>query len=420
MKHELALPLALALAVGATAQDPVRDWNASALDAIRANNTPPPAASRQLAMLHAAIFDAVNGIHPRYQQYLVAPAVRPYASPEAAAIAAAHDVLAALHVNRAALFAAQRDAALQALPDNLRKTAGVAWGASVARQILAARANDGATASVSYPGSTTPGLWRPTISFGGVVRPALLPQWGGVTPFVLTNGAQFRPGPFPALTSAQYADEVHMVQALGASTGSTRTAEQTEIAQFWGYGPGTATPPGHWNQIAVAALGNGRRDLVDVARTFALLNLAMADAAISSWECKYHFGIWRPITAIQLADQDGNPATHPDPNWQPLLPTPPFPEYTSGHSTFSAAAAVALAAAFGRDRVRFTVESDDLPGVLRSYDSFSQAAWESGLSRIYGGIHFWSGNVGGLAGGAHVGAFVVARALRPLHGRAGD
>jgi membrane-associated phospholipid phosphatase len=240
-----------------------------------------------------------------------------------------------------------------------------------------------------------------------------------VTPFSLDTGNQVRPPAPPVLTSVEYASEVQMVQDLGALNGSQRTPEQTEIARFWGYGPTTATPPGHWNQIAIAALGNSQRDLVDVARLFALLNIAMADAAIASWDCKYVYGLWRPITAIQLADQDGNPLTNPDTTWEPLLATPPFPEYTSGHSTFSGAAAVALAAVFGRDHVRFAVGSDDLPGVQRSFRSFSQAASESGLSRILGGIHFWSANVNGLDSGAEIGRWVVDHELRRLHGNGG-
>lgn len=414
------LTLRLALTATATlapltAQDPIVAWNDQAIASIRAANTPPPAASRILAMLHTAIFDAVNGVRPRYEHYLVAPAAPRRASAEAANAVAAHDVLAALYPTRVAQFDALRDAQLAGIPDDQRRTDGIAWGGSVAAQILASRANDGSGVVVSYPGSNTPGLWRPTVSFGGIVRPALLPGWGNVTCFSLTSGAQFRPPAPPELGSLQYALEVLMVQRIGGTVSRARSADQTEVALFWGYGPGTATPPGHWNQIATAALAERRvTDLVTVARIYALLNLAMADAAISCWDCKYHYGLWRPITAIQLADQDGNPLTRPEPDWTPLLPTPPFPEYTSGHSTFSAAAATALAHAFGTDRVRFAVGSDDLPGVTRRYRSFSDAAWESGLSRIYGGIHFWSGNINALIGGYRIGDWVIRNELRPL------
>jgi membrane-associated phospholipid phosphatase len=209
---------------------------------------------------------------------------------------------------------------------------------------------------------------------------------------------------------------VNFTKAYGSLTNSARSPEQTEIAQFWGYGPGSSTPPGHWNQIAIAVAQSRHLGIEQSARLFALVNVALADAAIVCWRCKYTEGYWRPITAIQLADQDGNPATDPDPTWAPLLPTPPFPEYTSGHSTFSGAAATALAGFFGTDRIAFTVGSDDLPGVFRRYRSFSEAAFESGISRLYGGIHFWSGNVQGLACGADIG-LQIGNLLGPLHGK---
>jgi hypothetical protein len=263
-----------------------------------------------------------------------------------------------------------------------------------------------------------------------VVRPALLPHWGSVLPFALANGSQFRPVAPPALDSAAYASEVNLVKVLGALNSVMRTAEQTQIARFWGYGPGTATPPGHWNEIAQMVVDRikgyddeddhdrgkaGRPSVQDNARLFALLNIALADAAIVSWDCKYLFNYWRPITAIQEAGTDGNPATEADPFWVPLLATPPFPEYTSGHSSFSGAAATVLAHVLGSDRVRFSVGSDDLPGVRRSYRSFSEAAFESGVSRIYAGIHFPSANLHGLNTGAAVGTYVAWNFLTPLN-----
>ena len=175
---------------------------------------------------------------------------------------------------------------------------------------------------------TQPGEWRPTVSFGGIVRPALAPQWGSVTPFALPSGCLFRPPAPPALNTQQYAADVNMVKALGGTLSAARTADQTQIAQFWGYGPGTATPPGHWNQIAqVVAVSQGNT-LEENARLFAMLNIALADAAIVSWDCKYVYNYWRPITAIQEADADGNPETTPDPSWTPL-PSPNIPRDTA-------------------------------------------------------------------------------------------
>jgi hypothetical protein len=287
----------------------------------------------------------------------------------------------------------------------------------VASAILQSRNNDGSAVTVSFPGSTDPGQWRPTISFGGIVRPALLPQWGSVTPFAIGNPTPFVPPPPPSLGSSQYAADVNQVQSLGSAVSATRTPEQTQIAQFWGYGPGTATPAGHWNQIAHEVAFTQRNTLEENARLFALLNIALADAGIVSWNCKYQYNFWRPITAIQEADTDGNPDTSADPDWMPLLETPPFPEYTSGHSTFSGTAAVILASFYGKDEIPFSIGSDDLPGVHRFYSSFSEASRESGMSRIYGGIHFMSANLNGLASGAAVGQLVAGHWLLPKGNR---
>jgi len=393
------------------AQDVVLDWNTAALAAVRATNTPPPPTSRNLAILHIAIHDAVNGLRGRYESWMQHQGAPSNASEEAAGTTAAHDVLVALFPTQTAAFDALNTSILAGIPDGPRKTRGIAWGAQVASEVLAARAGDGSGNTAPYLGSMEPGRWRPTLSFGGIVRPALLPLWGRVVPFGLRAGSQFRPEPAPALPTLRYGIEVLMVQWFGGRTNSLRTPDQTEIARFWGYGPTTATPPGHWNQIAHAAASRRPSALAEHAQLFARLNIALADSAIVSWDCKYEFGYWRPITAIQLADQDDNPLTTPDPNWMPLLETPPFPEYTSGHSTFSGAAAAVLADFYG-DRTRFSVGSDDLPGVQRSYRSFTDAAWESGISRIYGGIHFMSANLNGLSTGWEAGRYVVGHVLR--------
>ncbi len=391
--------------------DPVLQWNEAALAAIRATNSPPPRASRQLAILHAAVFDAANGVQTRYECYLVPPAAPQPSSCLAAVATAGHDVLAELFPGQSAGFAVLRDDMLARVHNRAALGNGSTWGALVAQQVLLARTNDGSTAVASHPGSLAPGAWRPTVSFGGNVLPALLPQWGHVTPFGIADVTALQPPAPPALSTAQYALEVGLTQAIGGAQSSARSAEETEIAHFWGYGPGTSTPPGHWNQIAQAVVAQRPMQVVDSARLFALLNIALADAAIVCWRCKYDASYWRPITAIHLADQDGNAATTADPAWMPLLPTPPFPEYTSGHSTFSGAAAAVLAGVIG-DRTPFAAISDDLPGVVRHYRSFSHAAFESGMSRIYGGIHFMSGNLLGLEGGARIGTEVLQTRLR--------
>jgi hypothetical protein len=222
----------------------------------------------------------------------------------------------------------------------------------------------------------------------------------------MTSDAQFRPDAPPAMDSAQYASEYNQTKQIGSLNSTTRTADQTETALFWADGGGTYTPPGHWNQIAEQVTVKQRTSLVDNARLFAALNISLADAGISCWEAKYTYKSCRPITAIRNGDNDTNPLTVGDTTWQPLIVTPPFPEYTSGHSTFSGAASTVLASFFGAN-YSFSTNSLGLPGTTRQFASFSQAADEAGMSRIYGGIHYMSANLAGLDAGRKLGSYVV-------------
>jgi hypothetical protein len=390
--------------------DVVTDWNSAALGAIRLDKTPPPKASRALAILHAAIYDAVNGITRTHERYLIGGNAPASASVEAAAAAAAHRVLVSLYPAQQATFDAAYQASLASVADGPRKNAGVAWGESVATQLLAVRASDGFDATVPPPSGSGPGAWVPTPP---AFAPYLLPQWAFLRPFCMTTSSEFRPPGPPALTSARYAADVNEVKQLGAATNSTRTAEQSMIALFWADGAATETPPGHWNSIAQdvgAAQGN---TLEENARLFALLNLAMADAAVCAWDAKYAFNFWRPVTAIRNADTDGNADTEPDTAWRSFIATPPFPDYVSGHSTFSGAASVVLATFYGSDNIAFTTGSDALPGVERSFTSFSAAAAEAADSRLYGGIHFRSANEDGLHAGIAIGHVAAENFLLP-------
>jgi len=398
-----------------TMADVVTDWNSAALNAIRKDKTPPPKASRALSILHAAIYDAVNGIARTHEPYLITGLVPASASVEAAASAAAHDVLISLFPAYRSDFDTNFTASISQLADSPQKSSGLAWGRSVAARMLAARGTDGWDATVPPPGGSGPGVWLPTPP---ALAAYLLPQWGFLRPFCMSSSAQFRPSGPPALTSDKYAADFNEIKLLGPATNSTRTADQTQIALFWADGAGTETPPGHWNSIAQdvsAAQGLG---LEENARLFALLNLAMADAAICAWDAKYTFHFWRPVTAIRNADIDGNPATQADTNWISLIITPPFPDYVSGHATFSGAAATVLATFFGTDEIPFTTGSDFLPGVERSFDSFSAAANEAALSRLYGGIHFRTANEDGLRGGLGIGHWVMEKFLLPKGNRA--
>lgn len=396
--------------------DVITDWNHSALEKIRDARTSPPQASRNLAILHIAMYDAVNGIkaprQKRHQSYLVTRPGHPLANEVAAASAAARTVLNALWPDEPR-FDAEYEAIVSALPSSKAKgkARGIAYGEMVAHATLAARADDGSNGSATYDLDPVPGTWRPTTSFGGVVRPALLPWWGFVEPFGIPAAPMFRPPAPPAIDTVEYAEEVNEVQALGGMVSAMRTDEQTKIAKFWANGAGTATPPGHWNVITRDISMNHELSVDENARLFALLNIALADSAIVAWDCKYAFNYWRPITAIQEADSAGNDAVEQDPTWEPFLFTPPFPEYVSGHSTFSAAAAAVLTVFFGTDELPFTSPSEEYPEIVRSYDSVIYAAEESGWSRIYGGIHFASGNIYGLEAGAAIGEYVATTML---------
>ncbi|MBD2069041.1 phosphatase PAP2 family protein [Leptolyngbya sp. FACHB-671] len=379
--------------VSANGTDVVLDWNATLLNAIVTERSSPPSASRSMAVLHTAIYDAVTANSTRT------------VSREAAVAGAAHQILISLYPNQTAILNQQLTMSLAEIANGAAETNGIALGRSVADAVLAARRNDGSAVPSSYIPGTAPGRWQPTLPGN---QPALLPHWGNVTPFVMRSGSQFRPDGPPALSSAEWAAEFNEVKTLGGVNSTVRTTEQTEMANFWADGAGTFTPPGHWNLIAEQLSVVRRNTLVENARLFAMLNVAEADAGIAAWDAKYIYDLWRPITAIRLADQDGNPNTVADPTWTPLVITPPFPEYVSGHSTYSGAASTVLASFFG-DNTPFETTSIGLPGVVRSYSSFSQAADEAGMSRVYGGIHFQSGNQDGLVMGRALGRYVVER-----------
>jgi membrane-associated phospholipid phosphatase len=413
--------------------DVILDWNASLLNVIRdwttLSNDPypnrivperPPVAARNLAMVHAAMFDAVNAIERTHQPYQVDLVAPDGASPVAAASAAAHRVASNLYrdPDELAVFDAALAEALATVADGPAETLGIELGRQVGDAILALRANDGASDRMPYTPGTEPGDWNRTFPD---FLPPLLPQWPNVTPFAMTSGDQFRPAPPPALDSAEYAAAVNEVKAIGSLNSATRTADQTEIALFWADGAGTFTPPGHWNQIAAdIALEHGNT-LAENARLFALLNIALADAGIACWDAKYAYNLWRPIGAIRNADFDGNDATTADPSWTTLIKTPPFPTYTSGHSTFSGAAAEVLSFIFGPN-TSFTSSADAHSGftqrplnpdqvVTRAFASFDAAADEAARSRLYGGIHFDFDNAAGLAAGRALGAYVTSNLL---------
>jgi membrane-associated phospholipid phosphatase len=391
----------LVVLAGSTAEaDVVTEWNSAALNAIRAGRTPPPTASRALAMLHVAIYDAVNGISRTHEAYRVQSSVPRSASREAAAVTAAYKVLVTLFPSNSDLFEELYATGLATVPDGPQKNAGMAWGEQVGAEVLLWRSHDNSDATISPPSGNTLGSWQPTPPS---LAPYLQPQWAFVAPFAMPTSSFFRPIGPPALNSTEYARDYNQVKALGAELGSLRTPEQDTIALFWADGSGTETPPGHWNTIAQGVALRFGNTIEQNARLFALLNIAMADAAIAAWDAKYVFDNWRPVTAIRNGDTDGNAATVGDPTWSSRIVTPPFPDYVSGHSTFSGAAATILAMFYGSDEIAFATGSDNLPGVTRHFDSFSAAAGEAAISRLFGGIHFWFAIEDGLTAGIAIG-----------------
>jgi membrane-associated phospholipid phosphatase len=390
--------------------DVVTDWNEVFLRAVRNETTPPPLAARNLAILHTAIHDAINAVTRTHEPYCCKTIASTNTSLEAAATAAANQVAVALYPSRKADFSALFARSLE-VPDTPMKTNGIALGRQVADAILAWRAKDGSSTTVPYIPSDQPGHWRRTPP---LFRPPELPQWRFVMPFAMTNVTQFRPGGPPSLDSTNYAKQVNQVKMIGAKNSTNRTPEQTRIAEFWSDFSYTVTPAGHWNDITRSIVLNRKMSLEENARVFALLNITMADAAIVCWDAKYQYDFWRPVTAIREAEGDGNSETDAQGQWESLLATPPFPEYPSGHSTFSGAAAAVLATVFSSDKVSFSTGCDALAGVTRTYDSLWACAEEIGMSRIYGGIHFLSANRDGLSSGKALGEFVARTKLLPV------
>ncbi len=391
--------------------DPVLQFNAAVLNAIRADRPSLGFLTRDLAIVQVAIYDAVNAVDQTHSPFLVPAQAPPDASPVAAAAAAGLFTAAALFPTDAALFQAAYQASLADVPDGPGKDDGIAVGRFVAEQTLIDRVPDGANAVVNYTPGSNPGDWRPTLPN---FAPAQTPQWPFVTPFALDSGSQFRPDPPPALTSAEYTAAYNEVKDFGRVDSTVRTPDQTEVARFWEGKAGTANVPGYWNEIAASAAVSQGNTLDQNAQLFAELNVSLADAVIGHFDAKYTYNRWRPITAIQLADETGNPDTIPDPNWLPLLNTPPNPSYVSGHAVVSGAASTVLADFFGTDDIGFDLTSDDLPGVTHSFPSFSAAAAEAENSVVWGGIHFRFDVTTGQALGQSVGGFVDQNFFRPL------
>jgi PAP2 superfamily len=427
--------LMLGPTVGGATADRVSNWNVTAVTATAMAGQNAVVQSRSLAMVQAAVHDALNAIDRRFEPYALEGVLDPLASPDAAIAAAAHDTLVGLIPVGALPFTgfglvAQQTAAvnfansayttdLGTIPDGDAKTRGIAVGQTAAQAILTRRLGDGATTFVPYTPATDPGDWQPTpnpVPFDPPAAadrlPANLPGWGGITTFVLRTSDQFQTDGPPELTCDRYTADYNEVKAIGGKVSAVRTSDQTQIARFWYEGS-----PSGWSRIARVLADAYGLDAWKQARLLALVDLAMADGFIAGWKDKYTFNFWRPITAIRAGDTDSNDNTIPDVTWESLLNSPALPDYPSTHSILGGAASEVLRRFFHHDDISFTTTSGaPFAGITRSYTSFSQAALENGDSRIYAGIHFRSAVEDGIAQGRQIGRFVFTHALKPVEG----
>jgi hypothetical protein len=396
------------------ADNPVLYWNEQALNVTRLARNPPPISSLFLATFHVAIFDAVNGITHSHKPWLVTDTAPAGANIDAAVAGAAHTIMVSLwsaSANPRNLQSAY-DKAIADIPEGQAKTDGIAWGEKVAKAILAGRASSGFDKPI--PGkysSVEQGKWRETPA---AFRPPLLPFWGHVVPFVMTSPDQFRAPPPESLGSKAYAEQIAFVAKRGGRDNSDRSEYETLSTAFWNDDLGTSTPPGHWNTIADDLARRNKLPTPDTARLFALLNMSQADSAISCWETKFFYNIWRPETAIREIDPNVNPDAKINADFIPNMASPSFPSYTSGHSTFSGAGARLLAIFFGTDEVEFSVTSDGLPGAVRTFKKLSDAEKEAGMSRVLGGIHTMSDNIEGQKAGEKIAEWTMTHALTPV------
>jgi hypothetical protein len=387
----------------------ISDWNQIAVSTMVGDTTRVghPQVFLYLGFVQAAVYDAVVGIDGRYEPYRFHGRAPHPSSTQAAAVAAAHKVLVTYFPYAQSTLDADYASSLAQIPDGKSKTNGIAFGIRAADNLIALRANDGRDAPIFFTRSPAPGVWRPT-------PPALLsmfdPWLGFVTPLDLRSATQFGPPPPPALTSARYARDFNETKAYGSATSTVRTPAQTATARFFS---GNAFVQFNAALRDQAALRN--LDIVQAARMFAAIDMSAADAIITVWRAKYTYGLWRPITAINLADSDGNPNTTADPSWVPLVPTPAYPEYPSGYNSVNASVTGGLGELFHTRHLNLTLISTAVPNVTRHYDSGTTERADVVNARVWLGFHFRFADIASRNLGLRVADWTLDHYFRPVH-----
>jgi hypothetical protein len=405
-----ALCALLVLVCRPASADIVLDWNVTMLQTLTGQS--PFATARYAAITQLAVFEAVNAITGDYEPYLGTVHAPADASPEAAAAAAAHTVLTHYFPLQQPALDAALATSLAAVPDGPAKTSGIAAGVAAAKAMIDARANDGAANVKFYVApAPQPGQWQktPSCPAGGGTNF----HWRDVTPFGLESTSQFRLGPPPRLPGGEYSKDFDEVAAVGEMVSAPRPLDRELIARFY-----AAYSPVSWVNAAARQVAAAQaQSLAANARAFALLNMAVSDAAFATFDTKYHYNFWRPEIAIKAADLDGNPRTHLDAGYLPLITAPCFPSYPSAHGTLSAAGREVLERLYGPSGHQVTFTTPAVPELTLNYTDFKRIVEDISDARVFGGIHFRFDQVGGERQGKQVGAYIVKRSLRPVHPR---
>jgi hypothetical protein len=384
--------------------DAVLDWNEVALARVVGARQSPPDGARTMAIVHLAMFEAVNAVEQRYAPYAFKGRAAAGTSAEAAAAAAAYSVLLKLFPEQAAPVEAAYATSMAGIPEGSGKVSGVALGREAGSQCLSMRDKDGTGAPLAYRPRTVPGVYVMTVL-------PVSTEWAMVKPWFMSNVAQFRPSPPPSLASVEWARDYNEIKNLGARQSATRNANQTEAARFW-----TIVGAASWNPVVRSLALSKPLSLVDNARLFALVNMAASDAFVAVFDAKYAHNFWRPVTAIRNGDTDGNDATSLDPEWLPLVDTPMHPEYPCAHCITAGAIGEVLEAKFGKGEVPpITMMSPTAPGVTHRWTRISDYVQEVDNARIWGGIHYRNSTEVGEAMGRKIGMLAEQNFLKPLN-----